>query len=203
MKKIEKDKETPYGRISSVRYDRYAATRMNMAKKQLNLSRKQGKEFDDMLNDIVECVNNFLTSYGMKTMVQLDYNPKVKPNEINYQEIKKMYNLKDIRDFVWIKFAKEKNDEVKFRHIGVVACSNDVGFDFPKSKEDYSDKKHYTSSGIILHRLNELYWDESVVLLFPLKDIPEGFSRGDIETGIGNELLGNGFYIIDYYSHNY
>ena len=42
--------------------------------------------------------------------------------------------------------------------------------------------------GIIIHKLGK-EWDESFVLIFPLKGIPNGYTRSDVEAAIGNMLI--------------
>lgn len=101
-------------------------------------------------------------------------------------------------------------------YVGVVATSDDINFDVPNSSSDY-DKKHkvyntylkkwedkwvYNSSGIIIHKLGK-QWDESFVLIFPLKNIPQGYGRGDVERAVGNLLIEKGVPILDFYSHIY
>ncbi len=43
-----------------------------------------------------------------------------------YKDIKNFYNLKDIRDIVWMKFTRDG-------FLGVVATSNDINFHIPKN----------------------------------------------------------------------
>ena len=104
---------------------------------------------------------------------------------------------------IWMKFAKNGQ-------LGVVAASNDYNFDIPPSSEVYDETTDgkpksnsngwkYTTSGIILHKLN-LEWDESFLLIFPLQGI-EDSQRKDIEEGVGNFLIENDVPIIDFYSH--
>lgn len=154
----------------------------------------------------MEIIKDFLQEIGITT----SENPVIKnPMTINYQEIKEQYGLESQSDIVWIKFTCDG-------YVGVVATSDDINFDFPSSKNDY-DKKHkvynsytkknedkwiFNSSGILVHKLNKV-WDESFVLVFPLKCIPTGYKRGDIEHAIGNLLIENEIPIIDYYSHLY
>ncbi|WP_369813894.1 hypothetical protein, partial [Halolactibacillus sp. JCM 19043] len=64
------------------------------------------------------------------------------------------------------------------------------------------DRWKYNTSGIIVHHLGKC-WDESFVLLFPLKNIPGNLSRSDVERGIGNYLIDKGVPILDFYFHNY
>ena len=106
----------------------------------------------------------------------------------------------------------------KSGHVGVVACSSDVGFDIPqdeseyntrikvynKFKKCYEDKWKYTTAGILVHSVNE-EWDKNFVLVFPLESngTPCQYDRHEIEIAIGNYLEKNNVPIIDYYSHNY
>jgi hypothetical protein len=124
-----------------------------------------------------------------------------------YKDMKKNYGLASIADIVWMKFTKEG-------HLGVVAVSNDINFQMPKSKGDYHKKNNnkweFNTSGIIIHYLYEKAnyddkkkWDESFVLVFPLQNIPPCLNRRDIECGIGNYLIANEVPILDYFSHRY
>lgn len=155
---------------------------------------------------IIEIVNNFLSEIG----INLSDNPIVNdPLNINYKQIQERNHLESQKDIVWIKFTIDG-------YIGVVATSDDINFDLPNDKSDY-DRKHkvynsytrkyedkwmYNTSGIIVHKLNKS-WDESFVLVFPLDNIPNGYSRGDIEHAIGNLLLENDVPILDVFSHLY
>lgn len=107
--------------------------------------------------------------------------------------------LKGERDIIWMKFTKDG-------YLGVVATSNDVNFDIPNSSIDYnageSGNRKHTTSGIIIHSLDKV-WNEDFDLVFPLEDIPKGFNRSMIESGIGNYLIENKSSILDFYSHNY
>jgi rubrerythrin len=129
----------------------------------------------------------------------------------DYAKIKDLYHLADERDIVWLKFTQTG-------HVGVVACSNDIGFDIPQDESDYNikvrvynkfkkcyeDRWKYTTSGILVHSVNE-QWDESFVLVIPLEseNQPCRYNRHEIEIAIGNYLAKNNVPIIDYYSHNY
>lgn len=131
------------------------------------------------------------------------------PTNIDYEQIKNDNSLISEEDIVWMKFTTTG-------HLGVVATSNDVGFDLPNSVDDYDKKvlkynkfkkkKEYawkhTSAGILIHQLG-MGWNTSFVLIFPLKNIPEGYKRGDIERAVGNYLIEKNVPIIDFYSHNY
>ena len=60
----------------------------------------------------------------------------------------------------------------------------------------------YNSSGILVHKLKK-EWDESFVLVFPLRKLKEscGYSRHNIEMALGNYLIEQNVPIIDFYSH--
>ncbi len=161
------------------------------------------------LEKIVEYVNDLLESIGIK---KVDYiHAKMKPDEIDYSALKNEYHLEDERDIIWMKFTKSG-------HLGVVAVSNDVGFDMPTDRSEYDSREKvynkyrkcyeerwkYTSSGILVHSLNE-EWDKSFVLVFPLEKSSKfcRYDRHEIETAVGNYLQKKNVPIIDYYSHNY
>lgn len=134
---------------------------------------------------IIQLINQYLCSLCIPAVS----NPKVIPKarelrRFDYASYKKIYNLKDKRDIVWLKFTKKKH------HIGVIEASCDINFNYD------------TTSGKIISHLGES-WDESYVFIFPLYNIPEELNRSDIESGIGNYLIANNIPIIDFYSHNY
>ena len=175
--------------------------RFKMAKQQLTVQTVD-KEC------IIKFVNSFIKAYGLKVY---DGNNIVKTDNINLTEFnkktKQIYNgITSEKDIIWIKFADNR--------VGVVACSNDVNFDIPSTKDEYDEiiftrngKKKgwkYNTSGILVHSVN-LKWDDSFFLVFPLIGLKKGKEgkkkRHDIETGIGNYLILNDVPIIDYYSH--
>lgn len=173
----------PGGAKSSVRNGN--CTRFFRAEEQVKLKTIE-------IPQIIDYTNEFLGLLGMDSVIT----PKLKReilSNILYKEIKKSNNLEDERDIVWMKFTEDG-------FLGVVATSNDINFDMPLSEKEY-DKKHNTS-GIIIHYL-EKKWDESFVLVFPLKKIPENLKRGDVERGIGNYLIEKGIPILDFFSHRY
>ena len=169
-------------------------------------AREQEKMDTVPIEKIIGIIKDFLGNIGIKTIE----NPLIEnPLEINYQEIKEKFKLNDQKDIVWLKFTTDG-------HIGVVAASDDVNFDFPNSMDEY-DKKHkvfnpytkkyedewvYNTSGILLHKLYKT-WDKSFILLFPLNGIPYGYNRSHIEHAIGNLLIENKVPILDYFSHLY
>ena len=142
--------------------------------------------------DIIDFVNEFLHKIDMKTTDDLNFNPKIELKrmglrEIPYAEIKENNKLDDKRDIVWIKFTTDE-------YISVIGVGCDISF---------SDRtKENTTAGLILKHL-EKDWDDSFVLIFPLKEIPDNLYRSDIESGIGNYLIHKGVPILDFYSHNY
>ncbi|WP_261063851.1 hypothetical protein [Streptococcus mitis] len=117
---------------------------------------------------------------------------------IDYKNIQKEFGLADVRDIVWMKFTSSGA-------LGVVASSNDINFQKPSSIKEYDEKQQngkwkYNTSGIIIDRLGEK-WDESFVLIFPIKSIPRSMTRHGVEKKIGNYLIDKGIPILDYYSH--
>lgn len=178
---------------------RKSYTRYNKAKKEV-----EKKVIDK--EEIIEYVNELLETIGITPVSK----PIMNPSEVNYKSLKEEYELDDEGDIVWIKFTTDG-------FIGCVAVSNDINFQIPSAISDYDilEKKYneytkryeddwkYNSSGILVHKLNKK-WDESFVLVFPLKKRKEsGYSRHEIEMAIGNYLSkGKNVPIIDYYSHN-
>lgn len=167
-----------------------AYTRYNKAKEEVE------KKVVDK-EEIIEYVNELLESIGIMQVSK----PIMNPSEVNYKSLKKEYELDDERDIVWIKFTTDS-------FIGCVAAGNDINFQIPSNSSEYDaqekeDDWKYNSSGILVHKLNKK-WDESFVLVFPLRKLKESrYSRHEIEMGIGNYLSkGKNVPIIDYYSHN-
>lgn len=181
---------TPFGRKSSVRYRN--DYRFKKAEEQLKLEPAGMK-------DIIKYTKTCLKLLGFKRTEHIEWNLLKNPT-INYKDIKLKCGLKDERDIVWMKFTKNK-------HLGVVATSNDVGCDKPNTEDEYRErigrwKWKFSTSGIIVHHL-EQEWNDESVLIFPLKDIPDDLTRGDVERTIGNYLVEHSVPILDFYSHNY
>lgn len=101
---------------------------------------------------------------------------------INYEHIKRLYNLKRQSDIVWMRFTTDG-------YLGVVASSNDINFSYD------------TNSGKIINSVHKK-WDEKKIIIVPLPDINERQDRLLIEKMIGNYLSDNKVPIIDLYSHN-
>lgn len=153
---------------------------------------------------VIEYTIESLDSLGIdldKTNKYLNFSiNKCEQNKINidYKNIQKEFDLADVRDIVWMNFTSSGA-------LGVVASSNDVNFQKPSSIKEYDEKQQngrwqYNTSGIIIDRLGET-WDESFVLIFPIKSIPKGMTRHGVEKRIGNHLTDKGIPILDYYSH--
>ena len=148
------------------------------------------------IEEIINHVNDFFSIIGI-TKVE---NPKMSPDDIDYEEIKDMYCLEDEKELIWMKFTDDG-------YLAVVAQSNDINFDIPDCEEDYDKKREngewlHTTSGILIHKLHKR-WDTSFVLVFPLHRERCTYDRHDIETAVGNFLIANGIPILDYYSHNF
>lgn len=115
-------------------------------------------------------------------------NPRVHPKKTKLRRIEySKINKGNKEDIVWIKFTTDN-------YISVIGTGCDIYFT--------EHAKNNTTAGRIIQRL-ELEWDDSEVLIFPLKNIPKGLNRSDIESGIGNYLISQNVPILDYYSHNY
>lgn len=170
---------------------------------------KAKKEIDEKIivpiEIIIDHVNELLKAIGI---TQVPF-PIMSPFEVNYTSLKEEFNLDDERDIVWIKFTKDD-------FVGVVATSNDINFDISPDASVYDNKIwkyneykkkdelvwQYNSSGILVHKLKKK-WNESRVLVFPLKELRKNckYSRHEIEMAIGNYLIEQQVPIIDYYSH--
>ena len=160
-----------------------------------NKAQEEAKKTPVCTERVISYVNEFLDEIGVSPVL----NPIMRPNEISYTKIKQDYELEEERDILWIKFTSDG-------YAGVIAQSNDINFIIPQSAEDYNKVEkgtwRYNTSGIIVHKLHKT-WDESFVLVFPLKLENVKYNRHEIETGVGNYLIDKGVPILDYYSHNY
>lgn len=141
---------TPRGRRSSVHYG---------STYRLDKARKQASFPPVCVDEIITYVNDFLKAAGMNIVesprrdvrgVDAEGLP-----EINYEEIKAGYALKDIRDIVWMKFTTDK-------YLGVVAAGNDINFDIPSDEAEYDEKESemskkwkHTTAGILVHQLGK------------------------------------------------
>lgn len=148
-------------------------------KKNIPLNKEEHKD------EIIRYVNEFLSEImEMDAVDNPKYYPKqTKTRKIEYAKI----NPENKEDIVWIKFADNGL-------ISVIGTGCDIFFTEKTMKE--------TTSGRINKALG-LKWDESIVLIFPLKNMKYGLNRSDIESGIGNYLISKGIPILDFYSHNY
>ena len=100
---------------------------------------------------------------------------------INYELIKRQYNLSSQKDIIWLRFTQDG-------YLGVVASSNDINFD------------DSTNSSKIIKHLGKM-WDSEIVIIFPLPNI-NGYNDGVLIEGmLGNYLLDKGIPILDRYSH--
>ncbi len=156
---------------------------------------------------VIELVCECLRGLNVKIEKEISaYVYNIDPKEIKGEDRDvdidyKQFGLDDERDIVWIKFTSDG-------YVGVVAASNDVNFQIPpvnSTKDDYdrpgrSKKWKYNSSGIIIHYLKKK-WDESFVLIFPIKNMPSGMTRHRVEKEVGNYLIVKNIAILDYYSH--
>lgn len=178
--------------------------RLKKAEEQLN------KRIADR-DKIIEWTNDFIKAYGLKVyegnnVIKAEHNSELTEDflkNFNKNVTKKYEGLNSKKDIIWMKFTKCKR-------LGVVACSNDINFDIPESKEEYDEAKKivdgkikqwkYNTSGIIVDSQG-LEWDKSFVLVFPLFGLEGTKQRHELETGIGNYLIKKEVPIIDYYSH--
>lgn len=169
------------GAKASVRYGN--EYRFNQAVKQASLPIVS-------IENIIQYTNEFLNMLGINSVK--DAMTYLNNTTIDYQQIQDTYNLDDQRDIVWMKFTKDG-------YLGVVSTRNDINFNQATSVSQYQDLS-FNTSGIILHHLNK-QWDQSFVLVFPLKGKSECATRSKIECGIGQYLISKGVPILDYYSH--
>lgn len=189
-----KNTNCPRGKKASVRF----------SNNRFNIAKEQYKKVSVDKKIIIERTNEFLEAMGIETCEnpchnQLDFQD-VRIDKKFYEDISTKYNLKDMRDLVWMKFTKDG-------HLGVVAQGADINFQIPDSEESFMVKKSkhkwkYNSSGILVKQL-KTNWNTSFVLIFPLTNIPKNYTRQEIECGIGNYIIEKGIPILDFYSHRY
>lgn len=136
------------------------------------------------INQIVAYVNEFLLALDMEIVenpvVEFEGDFSEKLSEL-YKKVEEETGDED--NIIWIKFTIDG-------YLGVVATSADVNFNMEKN------------SGRIIEHVKKK-WDESFVLIFPLKKIPPNLNKQLIESGIGNYLISKNVPILDFYSHNF
>ena len=192
------------GYYTSARFDKYPEPRINKAIEQAKLKPAS-------VGDVITYTNEFLLKCGMNFVAC----PKISNPEVELRDSEKFYNrIKDRhkldcrRDIVWMKFTKDG-------YLVVVAGSDDINFQIPTSKSNYTktndgnqkserNKWKYNNSGIIVHRLGKS-WCKNYLLVFPLIGIQsdKNLTRGHIECGVGNYLINKKVPILDYYSHRF
>ncbi|MCL2224063.1 MAG: hypothetical protein FWB96_03735 [Defluviitaleaceae bacterium] len=197
---LTKDKAIEY--IEIARWLKRCETSVRFGnKKRFEQAEIQAGKCAKSISEIKNHTNDFLKALGMDAAIF----PKMEqPTSKEYRkEIRKM-NLENQHNIIWMKFTKDG-------FLGVVAVSNDINFCIPPSATFYAETRNgkpknknnrwkYNTSGIIVHHLKK-EWNEDFILVFPLKNFPIKFKRGDIERGIGNYLIDKGVPILDYYSH--
>ena len=152
--------------------------------------------------DIIKYVNEFLKKINMKTTQEMSFNPEVLlengSRKIKYAEIAKHNKLDDKRDRVWMTLTKGG-------YISVIGTGCDISFSTWAEDNTTAGliNKYLKSNPPKEHCSYEFEWDNSLVLIFPLKKIPGDLNRSDIESGIGNYLIYKKVPILDFYSHNY
>ncbi len=124
----------PCGAGSSVYYGN--RTRFVIAEEQAKLKAIE-------IQVIIDYTNEFLELLEMDSVITAKR--EYFGNNL-YKGMKKINNLEDERDIVWMKFTEDG-------FLGVVATSNDINFDIPLSEKEY-DKKH-NAAGIIIHHLEK------------------------------------------------
>ena len=100
---------------------------------------------------------------------------------LNYEVIKRQYNLNRQSDIVWLRFTNDG-------YLGVVGSSNDINYD--KDTNSYKLVKYVGCE-----------WDENCIIIVPIPGINNHEERELCEKIIGNYLIDNKIPIIDYYSH--
>ena len=170
-----------YGKESSIsakniRKDE-AKCQKRLAIQQKQLKNESVKEVIRLTKEFLNKINVKITYYNDDPVFKLTkekINNKNKRVEIDYVDVAQIYNLNNRNHIIWMKFTEDG-------YLGLVAASDDINFSMDNS------------SGLIIDYLNQK-WDESFILMFPLKGITDGL-RKDIECGIGNYLIDNNVHI--------
>lgn len=149
--------------------------RVKVANQQAEMKQVDIEKIKDYVNEYLNALN---VSHDF-IIVNLKENP-IKWGF--YTDIKNNNNLSDKGDIVWFKFTKDG-------YLGVVASSNDINFSYKNT------------SGKILKFL-EKEWDDTKVVIIPLKFKDNTLNRQMVESGIGNYLISKDVPILDYFSHN-
>ena len=131
--------------------------------------------------EILNLINSFLNDIEVKSNCILIDGLDILMT-VNYEHIKRQYELDSQSDIVWMRFTTDG-------YLGVVASSNDINFDYN------------TNSGKLIKSVNK-EWDKNRIIIVPLPNIKGRNERVMIEKMIGNYLSDNKVPIIDLYSHN-
>ena len=131
--------------------------------------------------EILNLINSFLNDIEVKSNCILIDGLDILMT-VNYEHIKRQYELDSQSDIVWMRFTTDG-------YLGVVASSNDINFDYN------------TNSGKLIKSVNK-EWDKNRIIIVPLPNIKGRNERVMIEKMIGNYLSDNQVPIIDLYSHN-
>lgn len=166
------DKNNPDYRCS-VEYDR--------TKYRENKAKSESEKDVVPIQDIQELIVKFLEYFNIENKSILIEGLDILMT-INYEHIKRQYNLKNQSDIVWMKFTTDG-------YLGVVASSNDINFN------------EENSSGKLINSIGKK-WDDSKIIIIPLNIINERNDRLLIEKICGNFLIANNVPILDHYSHN-
>lgn len=147
-----------------------------------NKAAEEAEKENVSIAEICELINLFLSKiYKDGIKCNLINGPDILKT-IDYEHIRRSYNLNDQSDIVWMKFTTDG-------YLGVVASSKDINFNYNNS------------SGKLIKSVNKR-WDESKVVIVPLPKIESPQERLLIERMIGNYLSDNDVPIIDFCSHN-
>lgn len=164
----------------------------------LNKAKEQAQLETIPLDTIIKYVNSVLVDLKMMEIIE----PQVDLSQggvdiIDYKKIQEENELEDKNDILWMKFTKDG-------YLGAVTTGANINFQVPPSEVFY-DKMYvgnwlYNTSAIIIHHLKK-EWDDSFVLIFPLRNMPSSYYCVDVERTIENYLIDKKVPILDYY-HN-
>ena len=133
------------------------------------------------ISEILNLINLFLNNIDVKSSPILIDGLDVLMT-VNYEHIKRQYELYSQSDIVWMKFTADG-------YLGAVASSNDINFNYDNN------------SGKLIKFVKKK-WDENKIIIIPLPNIEKREDRLLIEKMIGNYLIDNQVPIIDLFSHN-
>ena len=162
-------------------------------KPSLDDRKKKAKEQNKLkVKDIDEICNLLEKALNDKNIVGTIL--KMKPKEVNYEQIKEKYGTNKSSDIIFIQFTKDG-------HVAVLGAGKDMSF---------SKNISGTNTWRIISAIERVEWNDEMVIIIPIRYIKDcKIKKGDsilayrngIEQYLGDYLLSKGVPILNCYQH--